>query len=108
MNIFECDVTVVPNSQMKLNVGSYYYFGDLCYVFGDSDWQAICDIIGGEYDFCIEDNTEIKLKNGFIPQKISLASTDCGDVCIKQKNYHLWIWCNLMEVHQLILAQSVL
>ena len=85
MNIFECDVTVVPNSQMKLNVGSYYYFGDLCYVFEHDDWQAICDVIGSELDFCIEDNTEIKLKNGFIPKQISLASTDCGDGLYKTK-----------------------
>lgn len=85
MDLSKFNVAVVPNSQMKLNVGSYYYFGDLCYVFEHDDWQAICDIIGGELDFCIEVNTEIKLKNGFIPKKIALASTDCGDGLYKTK-----------------------
>lgn len=85
MKLSDFNVAVVQNSQMKLNVGSYYYFGDLCYIFEHEDWQAICDVIGSEYDFCIEDNTEIKLKNGFIPKKIALASTDCGDGLYKTR-----------------------
>lgn len=83
---FNCDTTPV-SSPIKTKPSSFYYFGDLCYIFDSENWNRICDIIGSEQNACITDNTEIKLKNGFIPNIIALASTDCGDGCYPvQKN----------------------
>lgn len=83
---FNSDITPVSSS-IKTKPSSFYYFGDLCYIFDSENWNRICDIIGSEQNFCIDGNTEIKLKNGFIPNVIALASTDCGDGCYPvQKN----------------------
>lgn len=77
---FNSDITPVSSS-IKTKPSSFYYFGDLCYIFDSENWNRICDIIGSEQNFCIDGNTEIKLKNGFVPNVIALASTDCGDGC---------------------------
>ena len=83
---FNCDITPVSSS-IKTKPSSFYYFGDLCYIFDSENWNRVCDIIGSEQNFCIDGNTEIKLKNGFVPNVIALASTDCGDGCYPvQKN----------------------
>ena len=75
---FNCDINPVSSS-IKTKPSSFYYFGDLCYIFDSENWNKVCDIIGSEQNFCIDGNTEIKLKNGFIPSVIAFASTDCGD-----------------------------
>lgn len=83
---FNSDITPVSSS-IKTKPSSFYYFGDLCYIFDSENWNRVCDIIGSEQNFCIDGNTEIKLKNGFVPNVIALASTDCGDGCYPvQKN----------------------
>ena len=75
---FNCDITPVSN-QIKTKLSSFYYFGDLCYIFDSENWNKVCDIIGSEQNICINGNTDIKLKNGFVPSVIAFASTDCGD-----------------------------
>ena len=77
---FNCDTTSV-SSPIKTKPSSFYYFGDLCYIFDSENWNKVCDIIGSVQNICINGNTEIKLKNGFSPSVIALASTDCGDGC---------------------------
>ncbi len=77
---FNCDTTSV-SSPIKTKPSSFYYFGDLCYIFDSENWNKVCDIIGSEQNICINGNTDIKLKNGFVPSVITLASTDCGDGC---------------------------
>ena len=77
---FNCNITPVSN-QIKTKPSSFYYFGDLCYIFDSENWNKVCDIIGSEQNICIAINTDIKLKNGFVPSVITLASTDCGDGC---------------------------
>lgn len=77
---FNCDTTSV-SSPIKTKPSSFYYFGDLCYIFDSENWNKVCDIIGNEQNICINGNTDIKLKNGFVPSVITLASTDCGDGC---------------------------
>ena len=77
---FNSDITPVSSS-IKTKPSSFYYFGDLCYIFDSENWNRVCDIIGSEQNVCIDGNTEIKLKNGFVPNIIALSSTDCGDGC---------------------------
>lgn len=77
---FNSDTTPV-SSPIKTKPSSFYYFGDLCYIFDSENWNKVCDIIGSEQNICINGNTDIKLKNGFVPSVITLASTDCGDGC---------------------------
>lgn len=77
---FNGDTTPV-SSPIKTKPSSFYYFGDLCYIFDSENWNKVCDIIGSEQNICINGNTDIKLKNGFVPSVITLASTDCGDGC---------------------------
>ena len=38
-------------------------------------------MIGSEQNALITDNNDIQMKNGFVPNTIALASTDCGDGC---------------------------
>ena len=77
---FNSDIIPV-SSPIKTKPSSFYYFGDLCYIFDSENWNKVCDIIGSEQNICINGNTEIKLKNGFVPSVIAIASTDCGDGC---------------------------